>query len=143
MNTTYLGFDFGRRRIGIAAGQAITQSANPVDTIPAHQGIPDWARLDRVVATWHPEALVVGIPVHMDGTVQTETAYARAFAQALRERYGLPVYEADERLSSREAHSAIVSGRQQGQRRRTRKGDIDRMAASIILERWLVEHGTN
>jgi len=143
LNGVYVGFDFGRRRIGIAAGQAITQSASPIDTVPANEGTPDWNRLDRAVATWEPEALVVGIPVHMDGTPQPETDVARTFAQALRQRYGLPVYEADERLSSREAHSAIVSRRQQGQRRRTRKGDVDRMAASIILERWLVEHGTD
>lgn len=143
MNGVYLGFDFGRRRIGVAAGQAITQSANPIDTVPAREGAPEWNRLDRIVANWEPEALVVGIPLHMDGTAQPETDHARAFAQSVRQRYGLPVYEADERLSSREAHSAIVSHRQQGQRRRTRKGDIDRMAASIILERWLAEHGTD
>ncbi len=143
MNGVYLGFDFGRRRIGVAAGQAVTRSANPVETVPAREGVPDWQCIDRSVAAWQPEALVVGVPVHMDGTAQTETGRARRFAQTLRQRYGLPVHEADERLSSREAHSAIVADRQLGRRRRTRKGDIDRMAASIILERWLADHGTD
>jgi putative Holliday junction resolvase len=143
VNAVYLGFDYGRRRIGIACGQAITQSATPVDTVAAHGGVPDWPRIDRTVSAWQPQGLVVGIPLHMDGVEQTETHEARRFAATLHRRYALPVFEADERLSSREAEGVIVEARRRGSRRRTRKADVDRMAASIILERWLSEHGGN
>ena len=140
MNGIYLCFDFGGRRIGIAAGQAVTRSANPVTTVAATAGEPDWAEIDRIVRDWQPAALVVGIPVHMDGTEQPGTRRARTFAQRLGARYGVPVHEADERLSSREAEALIAAGRQSGHRRRTRKGDVDRMAATLILERWLADH---
>jgi putative Holliday junction resolvase len=136
----YLGFDFGRRRIGIAAGQTVTGSASPIETLAANQGRPEWDRLDTIIGEWDPVALVVGLPVHMDGTEQAETRSARAFAQALAQRYSLPVHEADERLSSREASGLLVQARQRGRRRRSRKGELDRMAATLILERWLAHH---
>lgn len=135
--TRCLAFDFGRARIGVAAGQAVTGSASPVATVPAKAGTPDWRRLDALVAEWEPEALVVGIPLHMDGTEQPLTRAAREFADRLRERYGLPVHSADERLSSRAAGERIAAARGAGAGRRTRKGDVDRMAACIILEQWL------
>lgn len=143
MTATYLAFDFGRRRIGVAAGQAVTGTASPVDTVAARAGEPDWSAIDRAVRDWAPVALVVGIPVHMDGSEQAGTRQARAFARRLGERYRLPVHEADERLSSREAEGLIASARRDGGRRRTRRGDVDRMAASLILERWLAEHAAD
>jgi putative Holliday junction resolvase len=79
----------------------------------------------------------------MDGREQPETERARAFARALAQRYGLPVHEADERLSSREAQGMIAAARRGGHGRRTRKGDVDRMAASLILERWLADHAAD
>ncbi|MDZ7748063.1 MAG: Holliday junction resolvase RuvX [Halofilum sp. (in: g-proteobacteria)] len=143
MSATYLGFDFGQRRIGMAAGQDVTRSASPLETIRARGGEPDWDALDRALRDWRPVALVVGIPVHMDGTEQRETRQARAFARRLAMRYRLPVHEADERLSSREAEGLLADARRSGGRRRTRKGDVDRMAASLILERWLAEHASD
>ena len=133
----FLGFDFGSARIGVAAGQAITASATPIATIPAERGTPAWSQVDRLIAEWQPTALVVGIPVHLDGTEQAGTLAARRFADALAARYGLPVHTADERLTSRSAAAEIRTARSAGHRRRTRKGDVDRMAARIILEDWL------
>ena len=132
-----LGFDFGRARIGVAAGQAVTASATPVTTLNCRHGTPDWPAIDRLIAEWQPGALVVGIPLHLDGTAQPETAAARRFAAALAARYGLPVHAADERLTSRSAAAEIRAARSAGSRRRTRKGDVDRMAARLILEDWL------
>ncbi len=139
MAVTYLGFDYGERRIGIAAGQAITGSASPVATVNARGGEPDWKAIDSAIADWQPDALVVGIPVHMDGTEQPLTAKARAFARKLAAHCDLPVHEADERLSSRAAEGLLADARAQGGRRRTRKGDVDRIAACLILERWLAD----
>jgi putative holliday junction resolvase len=141
--TRFLGFDFGQARIGVASGQRVTASASPLATIPARAGEPDWARIDRLIADWQPDALVVGIPVHLDGTEQPLTRAARRFAERLRERYGLPVHPAEERLSSRAAREAIADGRRAGAGRRTRKGDVDRMAARLILEQWLATRETD
>lgn len=137
MAGTFLGFDFGLRRIGVAAGQSLTASASPAGTVPARDGEPQWERIDALVAEWRPEALVVGIPLHLDGSEQPLTARARAFARALGARYGLAVHEADERLSSYAAEGLIADARRSGGRRRTRRGDVDRIAACLILERWL------
>jgi len=134
---TYLGFDFGLRRIGVAAGQRVTATASPVETVRADNGDPDWTRLDAIVADWAPVGLVVGIPLLTDGRAQPMTRRARRFAAALGARYALPVHEADERLSSRAARELLADGRAAGARGRTRKGDLDRMAATLILEHWL------
>lgn len=137
--TRFLGFDFGEARIGVASGQRITASATALATISARGGEPDWARIDDLIAEWQPDALVVGIPVHLDGTEQPLTAAARRFARRLASRYDLPVHPADERLSSRAAREAIAADRRTGTARRTRKGDVDRMAARLILEQWLAQ----
>lgn len=139
MAATYLGFDFGLRRIGVAAGQSVTGSASPVTLVAARDGHPDWAAIDAAVAEWRPDALVVGVPVLLDGTEQAVTHAARRFVRRLRGRYGLPVHEADERLSSAAAAGVLADARQSGGRRRTRKGDVDRIAATLILERWLAD----
>lgn len=137
MPATYLGFDFGLRRIGVAAGQLVTASASPVGVVPARDGEPDWQRLDAIVVEWDPTALVVGVPLLTDGREQPLSRRARRFAAALQHRYELPVHEADERLSSRAARDLIAARRSAGARRRTRRGDVDRMAATLILEHWL------
>ena len=139
MAATYLGFDFGLRRIGLATGQSITGSASPLCVVPARNGEPDWHAIDATVREWQPVGLVVGIPVLLDGKDQAVTHAARRFAQRLRPRYELPVHEADERLSSAAAAGLIADARQTGARRRTRKGDVDRIAATLILEHWLNE----
>ena len=139
MTQTVLGFDFGLRRIGIATGQTITGSASPVAVATATDGRPDWTIIDTAVREWAPDALVVGVPLLMDGTEQPITHRARRFARQLAGRYGLPVHEADERLSSADASQVLADARQSGGQRRTRKGDVDKIAATLILERWLAD----
>lgn len=130
-----LAFDFGLRRIGVAAGQSITGSATPVCVIDARDGAPDWAVLDRLLQEWAPNLLVVGLPYTMDGNEQEITRRARGFAQGLTQRYSKPVHTIDERLSSKEAETRLKDLRAQGRRRITR-GDIDCAAACVILESW-------
>lgn len=131
-----LGFDFGLRRIGVAAGQSITRSATPVATLLANAGEPDWARVDKLLEQWKPDRLVVGLPYTMRGDEQPITQRARAFAVALEQRYARPVHLVDERLSSKEAEARLRDLRQQG-RKRVRREDIDCAAACVILESWL------
>jgi len=136
---TLLAFDFGRQRIGIAVGQEITNSSNPLTTLKAINNKPDWDGISKLINEWQPDALVVGIPLHMDGSEQEISQAAQRFGRQLHGRYRLPIFEADERLSSREAEQQIKQQRNNGTRGRSQKGDIDKLAASVILQRWLDE----
>ena len=129
---TLIAFDFGEKRIGIATGQTVTRTATPLDTIPVQGGKPDWSAIDRLVDAWKPDALVVGLPLNMDGTEQWITARARRFANRLRARSGLPVHLADERLSTREAWTRLVESG-------ARRDGPDPVAAQVILEGWFAE----
>ncbi len=129
-NETLLGFDYGRRRIGVAVGQRLTRSATPLTTIRARDGKPDWPAVTRLIEEWKPGALVVGIPYHMDGAEQDMTHAARRFCRQLEGRYHLPVHPADERLSSWVVESRLSAREQAGT-------DIDPLAAQIILQDWL------
>ena len=133
MPQTLLGFDYGRLRTGIAVGQTLTGTATSLVTLQSRNHKPDWDGIDRLVREWQPDGLVVGIPVHMDGTEQEMTKTARKFGGQLKARYNLPVYEADERLSSAEAEQNLGGGQD--------KAAIDREAARLILQAWLNEQG--
>lgn len=129
-----LGFDFGLKRIGVAVGQTVTQTARPLITLSAAQGEPQWDKLDNLVKTWQPDGLVLGIPLNMDGTEQTVTHFARRFAQQLHERFKLPVYEMDERLSTKDARERVFA---QGGYKALQQKQIDSIAAQLILQNWL------
>jgi len=142
---SFLGFDFGLKRIGVATGQELTGTAQALTTITCQQQKPDWETIEKLINDWKPDALVVGIPYHLDGKEQEMTLAAQRFARQLNGRFKLPVFEMDERLSSREAEAEIARQRQAGLRKKSQKGDIDMMAAQIILQSWLQqqEHTSN
>ena len=120
---TFLAFDFGIKRTGVATGNRLTRTASPQSTINANND----QRLDAVaqrVKEWQPDALVVGIPFHPDGAAHENTARAQKFARQLRARFTLPLFEVDERYSTTEA---ISSGAK----------DADAASACIILEQFL------
>lgn len=133
-NQTLLGFDFGLKRIGVAVGQTITRTATPLQTLQAHNGIPDWEKITALVKEWQPSAIVVGIPWNMDGTPQAITESAQQFAQSLEKHTGLPVHRIDERLSTKEARQRLFDV---GGYREIQKSQIDSYAAKLILESWL------
>lgn len=136
MAGVFLGFDYGRRHIGVAVGQKLTGTATALETIDARDGKPEWGRVSALLNEWQPEGLVVGIPYHLDDSSSATTRAAKDFARQLNQRYALPVYHQDERLTSREAESIIVQQRRSG--RLMRQGaDIDKLAAQIILQAWL------
>lgn len=137
MTGCILGFDFGARRIGIASGNRISQSARPLPSLVARKGRPDWQRIDALISEWRPEALVVGLPLTLDGGEQAITRGARSFAQALGKRSGLPVRLVDERHTSQEASRRFAAQRAAGSARRRDAENIDSLAAAVILESWL------
>lgn len=131
-----LAFDFGLRRIGVAVGQGTTFTASALQTV-SHAQKPDWASIDRLVKEWQPRLLLVGLPLGAEGEETDMSRAARAFGKSLRKRYALEVAFADERLSSRAAESRFAEQRAAGTLRRKDSGQLDAMAAQIILENWL------
>ncbi|MFO1245488.1 MAG: Holliday junction resolvase RuvX [Ramlibacter sp.] len=120
---TFLAFDFGLKRTGVASGNRLLRSAEPRGTVRA-EGDARWPLLEKHIRDWQPDALVVGVPFHPDGASHDNTQRARRFARQLHGRFGLPVFEVDERYSTTEALEA-------GAR------DADAAAACIILEQFL------
>lgn len=134
---TILAFDFGLRRIGIAAGDTLTATAAPRPAAFVTRTGPDWSVIGREIASLKPRRLVVGAPYNVDGTPGALAPAARRFADELERRFRLPVSMVDERWSSLEADAALKARRAGGGRRRIRREEIDSTAAAIILERWL------
>ena len=117
---TLLGFDFGTRRIGVAAGNTLLRSAQPLQTVAA-EGEARFAAIGRLIGEWQPAALVVGVPFHPDGAEHDNTQRARRFGRQLHGRFRLPVHEVDERWTTTEALSLGAA-------------DADAAAAALILE---------
>ncbi|MGH8209967.1 MAG: Holliday junction resolvase RuvX [Steroidobacteraceae bacterium] len=139
---TVLAFDFGLKRIGIAAGDTLTATAAPRPAAAVHQQGPDWDAITREVRMLSPRLLVVGAPYNADGSPGALAPAARRFGAELERRFGLPVSMVDERWSSLEASAALTAQRSSGaRRRRVHKEDIDSAAAAVILERWLTGEG--
>lgn len=131
-----LGFDFGMQRIGVAVGQRMTRSANPIAVLKARDGVPNWQHIQDLIDTWHAEGLVIGIPYNMDGSEQPLTQAARKFANKLQGRFHLPVFTTDERLTTIEAKRHLSDTNQQ---KRISFSQLDSYAAKLILEQWLHE----
>lgn len=129
-----LGFDYGTKKIGVAVGQLLTKSASPLPLLYRVKDDIDWASIRALIQQWRPFALVVGIPVYMDGKPQWITKEATAFALALKKHFSVPVYVTDERLTSAEARSQIFAS---GGYKALKKTAIDSLAAQLILEQWL------
>lgn len=135
-----LGFDFGLRRIGVASGDTLTQSAAPLATVRHGEAGPDWTAIERLLRDYAPTILVVGFPYNADGSRGALARTADGFARELARRSGLPVARIDERYSSQEAAGELRQRRAAGtRRRRVKSGDVDGLAAAIILERWMRE----
>ncbi|QLF92661.1 Holliday junction resolvase RuvX [Pseudomonas sp. ABC1] len=129
-----LGFDFGSKQIGIAVGQAVTGQARELCVLKAQNGTPDWSRVEALMKEWQPDALVVGLPLNMDGTPSEMSERAEKFARRLHGRFNLPVHTHDERLTTYEAKGHRL---RQGQSGNYRERPVDALAAALLLEGWL------
>lgn len=134
-----MGFDYGKRRIGVAIGNAISRSARALEVLANGERGPDWQRLDVLLRDWRPDALLVGLPLTLGDGEQHASRAARAFADELSRRYELPVNLIDERHSSLEAAQRFAARRAGGSAKRKEAAALDAVAAEIIVERWL-EH---
>jgi len=131
-----LGFDYGTRQIGVAVGQTLTGNARPLRELRARDGVPDWEQIAALLREWEPDALIVGLPLNMDGTPSDMSARAQKFARRLHGRFQLPVHCIDERLSTFEAKQTL---RESSRRLPVsyRDSPVDSLAAALLLETWL------
>jgi len=129
-----LAFDFGLVQIGVAVGNTLLRSTQPLAILRAREGIPDWRALEQLVRDWQPDLLLVGDPLNMDGSDSELCERARKFARRLHGRLGLPVTLVDERLTSFEAKQV---SREQGHRGDYKRRPIDSQAAELVLQSWL------
>ena len=120
---SFLAFDFGLKRTGVAAGNSLLRQASALTTVKA-EGDARFAPIGKLIAEWQPDALVVGVPVHPDGAAHDNTRRAQRFARQLQGRFGLPVHLVDERYSTTEA---VADGAR----------DLDAASAAVILDQYL------
>ena len=122
---SFLAFDFGLRRVGVASANTVLGRAQPLKTL-ALEGDARFAAIAALIAEWQPDALVVGVPFHPDGAPHDNTVRARRFARQLHGRFRLPVHEVDERYTTTEARAAGAA-------------DVDAASAALILDQFLAE----
>jgi len=146
-----LGFDYGTKRIGIAVGQELTQTATPLTTLSNINNQPDWTSIQRLVDEWCPHVFVVGLPIAADGVEHAMQRAAKRFGHQLHQRYNVATYWVDERLTSLEAERIIAdsmhfrlksSVKRRGKSRTAKKNttnklEVDKIAARLIVESWL------
>lgn len=131
---TYLGFDYGTKRIGVAVGNNVSISASALDTVQVKNEQPDWNHITRLIEEWQPDAIVVGWPIQLDESDNPITPKAKRFGNRLHGRYHLPVHHIDERLST---HMALSELREAGYNDRRSRGLVDSYAAREILQTYL------
>ncbi len=120
---SFLAFDFGQKRTGVAYASRLLGQAQPQGTVNA-SGDARWPLIAKHIERWQPDALVVGVPYHPDGAAHENTAQAKKFARQLQGRFALPVFEVDERYSTTEAKSGGAV-------------DVDAASACVILDQFL------
>ena len=131
---TIFAYDFGISNIGLAIGQEVTNTAQTFITLKAKNGIPSWIELDKLVSEWSPALFVVGNPLNMDGSRSEMQDLSDDFSKKIKNRYGINVEKADERLSTREALS-----RMKDEESLALNAVIHSLSAQIILESWFQE----
>lgn len=124
---SFLAFDFGLKRTGVAVGNRLMRTAQALVTVKA-EGDARWPLIQARIKEWQPDAIVIGVPYYQDGAAHDNTRRARKFGRQLHARFGLPVFEVDERYSTTEA---LEMGGKTGIK------DPDAGAACIILEQFL------
>ncbi len=142
-----LGFDYGHKKIGVAIGQTISQTASPLTTIQNKNGSP-WAAIESIIQEWKPKNIIIGLPINTDGQEQPITIAARQFSKTLenkfKKKYGITFHFHDERYTSQAAQSLYNKhhdnkhriNQSKKQQEKAQKWSRDAIAAVLILEAW-------
>lgn len=129
----YLAFDYGLKNIGLAYGSELGKNATELAPLKARDGIPDWTEVERLIKEYQPKAVIVGLPLNMDGSDSELSRRATKFSNRLNGRFGVAIELMDERLSSFEAKE---EARESGHKGDFGKNPIDSIAARLILQSW-------
>ena len=138
---TVLAFDFGLKRTGVAVGNTLTGSATPECTLQSKDEKPNWDGITQLIEEWKPAKIVVGMPIELDDSESALTKRIERFCNQINGRYNLPVEQENEQFSSIEAAERLKQLRQSGRKQKVKKEEVDKIAASIILERWMRNNG--
>jgi putative holliday junction resolvase len=133
---TVIALDYGTKKIGVAVGQNLTNTAMGIAVIPVRGHEPDWQQLDALVQQWKPGAFVVGMPYNMDGTENDMTKAANRFALTVSARYDKHCHTIDERLSTRAAREITRGNAERIGKKHNDRAKVDAMAAQLLLESW-------
>lgn len=133
MTKTLLAFDYGTKNIGAACGQTISRSANTLPPLKAKDGMPEWSTIEKLLAEWKPDLVLVGLPINMDESESELAVRARKFANRLHGRFGVKVELIDERLTSFAAKGEVM---ERGGSRDYKNNPVDSIAARLIMESW-------
>ena len=128
--TIVLGFDYGTKRIGVAVGNSLTGSAQALDVIHNTRSDQTYQKIQELISEWQPSCLVVGLPLHPDGTEHGMTKRSRSFGQELAKQFGKPIHYVDERYSSVLLEQDSVY-----------QESVDSHAAGLLLEQFFRERG--
>lgn len=131
-----LAFDFGKKRIGVAIGNTAVGVAHPLATVDSEVTERRFALIGQLIQTWQPVLLVVGLPLHSDGTVHELTQLSQRFARRLSGRFNIKVIMKDERYTSETASATL---REAGITGRKQKAVLDQVAAQQILQSFFDE----
>ncbi len=133
-----LGIDLGSRRIGLAVSDGLGLTAQPRATLERHGGRRDIDAIAAAAKEHDAERIVLGLPLDPEGKEGDAARRARDFAAKLDQSLHLPVELIDESFSTVEAEAVLLAA---DVSRRRRKQVVDKLAAAVILQRWLDRRG--
>ncbi len=131
---TYIGFDVGKKRTGVAIANSITKVANGIGVVKHYKdGSTNWDDIDKIIKRYNPQLFIVGLALH-NGNMQEISYISKSFAKKLTLKYHTKVLFIDENLSSKEAKTRL---KWSINHKNANKGEIDKLSAEIILQTWL------
>ena len=138
MSSTFIAFDFGMKKMGVAIGQNITNTASPLDPMAMKNGNPDWDLLEQIIKEYNPTTIVLGKPKVTSRSSEALMKKIINFKTSLERGLNQEVEWASEHLTTEDAKEKLKLQRQEGiLSRKITKGQIDSMAATIFLQDWM------
>ena len=133
-----IGFDYGTKKMGVAIAQCITKTATPLNVLKIKNETPNWEQLDQIVSDYKPDLAIIGYPGKNNKQTSLLADKIEKFGSAIEKHYKMPTILFDETYSTTIARQKLIDLRRDGiLSRRIKKGQVDSMAAKIILEQWL------
>jgi len=134
---TYLGFDVGTKRTGVAIANSLTNKASGIETIRNHKdGSTNWQQIDQIINKHPPDIIVVGVPYDENNKEQEMIYIARSFGRKIKDRFDIEVVFVDEHLSSSEAKNQL---KWHYAHKNADRSEVDIRSAQLILQTWLNE----